>query len=108
MNNLLMKNDLSAEQLAMVNSEMSKKQKSKGIAYALWFFLGTFAGHRFYSGDIGRAILMLLFGWATLFIWNFVDVFFIGKRIEQKNEQLETDIIMTVKALSNNKNAANT
>lgn len=106
MNNLLMKKDLSAEQLAMVNGEMSKKQKSKGIAYALWFFLGTFAGHRFYSGDIGRAIAMLLLGWATLFIWNFLDVFFIGKRIEQKNEQLENEVIMTVKAFSSNKNVA--
>ncbi|MEY2196871.1 TM2 domain-containing protein [Neobacillus sp. BF23-41] len=102
MNNLLMKKDLSAEQLAMVNGEMSKKQKSKGLAYALWFFLGVLGGHRYYAGDVGLGIAMTL-TLGGLGIWAFIDVFFIGKRIEQKNEQLENEVIMTVKAFSNNK-----
>ena len=98
--NLLAKRNLTEQQLLMVSSEMNNKQKSKGIAYALWFFLGAFAGHRFYSGQIGYAICMLLFGWATLFIWNFIDVFFIGKAIEQKNEQMELTIISQIKVVS--------
>ena len=52
MNNLLLKKDLSAEQLSMINSEMNNKQKSKGIAYLIWFFLGGLGGHRYYAGDI--------------------------------------------------------
>ncbi|MDI3093661.1 NINE protein [Priestia megaterium] len=56
MNNLLAKKDLTAEQLAMVQSEMNKKGKSKGIAYALWFFLGGLGGHCYYAGNIGMAM----------------------------------------------------
>jgi len=101
LHNLLLKKDLSAEQLAMVNSEMNKRQKSKGIVYALWWFTGIFGGHRFYVGDTGRAIGMLLFGIFTLYIWNLVDVFLIGKRIEERNEEIEREIITNVKAFSN-------
>jgi len=100
MNNILVKQNLTQQQLLMVSSEMDNKKKSKGIAYALWFFLGAFGGHRFYMGNIGYAICMLLFGWATLFLWNFVDVFFIGKGIETRNQELELNIIGTIKAIS--------
>jgi TM2 domain-containing membrane protein YozV len=100
MNNLYLKQDLTSEQLAMVESEMNNKRKSKGIAYALWFFLATFGGHRFYLGNIGYAICMILFGWATLFLWNLIDVFFIGKRIDELNNNMELEIITKVKALT--------
>ena len=98
--NLLAKQGLTQQQLLMVSTEMNTKQKSKGIGYVMWALLGGFGGHRFYSGDIGLAVCMLLFGWMTLFIWNFVDVFFIGKAIERKNEELEIRIISQIKAVS--------
>jgi len=99
MNNLLLKKDLSAEQLAMINGEMNNKQKSKGIAYALWFFLGGFGAHRFYVGHTGYAIGMLLtFG--GLGVWTLIDAFLIGKAIEAKNETVEKDIIMNVKSFA--------
>ena len=101
MNNSLLKQNMTGEQLAMVESEMNNKRKSKGIAYSLWFFLAGFAGHRFYTGNTGYAICMILFGWATLFIWNLIDVFFIGKRIDELNNQMELEIITKVKAMSN-------
>jgi TM2 domain-containing membrane protein YozV len=101
MNNMMMKQGMTSEQLAMVQGEMNKKQKSKGIAYALWFFLMVIGGHRFYTRNTGYAIMMILFGWATLFIWNFLDVFFIGKRIEQLNNEMETELILQAKAFSN-------
>jgi TM2 domain-containing membrane protein YozV len=91
--NLIAKQNLSQQQLLMVSSEMNNKQKSKGVGYALWFFLGALGAHRFYSGNVGYAICMLLFGWATCFIWNLVDVFFIGKAIEKKNQEMELKII---------------
>lgn len=101
MNNIMMKQNLTGEQLSMVQMEMTKKQKSKGVAYALWFFLGGLGGHRYYSGDIGRAIAMTI-TLGGLGLWSLIDVFFIGKRIEDKNDLLEMNIIQSVKSFSNN------
>lgn len=99
MNNLLMKKDLTTEQLAMVQSEAGRKEKSKGIAFALWWFTGIFGGHRFYAGDIGMGIGMLL-TLGGLGVWALIDVFFIGKRIEKKNEETEMEIIQQVIAMN--------
>lgn len=104
MSNLALKRDLTAEQLAMVDSEFEKRKKSKGIMYALWWFTTIFGGQRFYLGDTGRALCLLFLGWLTLFIWNLVDVFFIGKRLEEVNEQIEYDIIQNVIVHSKAKN----
>ena len=105
MNNLLAKQGMTGEQLAMVQGEVNNKQKSKGTAYALWFFLGGLGAHRFYAGHTGYAIGMLLtFG--GLGVWTLIDAFLIGKAIEQHNEKIELDAINTVKAL-NTKNQAN-
>jgi len=43
------------------------------VAFLLCTFLGLFGIHRFYVGKITSGIMQILFGWATLFIWNFVD-----------------------------------
>lgn len=99
MSNLLAMKDLSSQQLAMVQSEVKGKEKSKGIAYALWFFFGGIGGHRYYAGDIGMGIAMTL-TLGGLGIWTLIDVFLIGARIEQKNETLEYDTIQKVKAIS--------
>lgn len=99
MNNLLLaKQGMTGEQLAMIQSEVNNKQKSVGIAYALWWFTGVFGGHRFYAGSIGVGIGMLLtFG--GLGIWALIDAFFIGKVINQYNENIEMQAINTIKAL---------
>ena len=62
-------------------------RKSTGAAYLLWFFLGSFGGHRFYLGQNGTAVaqlLLLVLGWIPLFVgwvilgvWLFVDLFLI-------------------------------
>lgn len=98
MNNLLMKKDLTAEQLAMVQSEVEAKGKSKGIMYLLWWFTGILGGHRYYLGDIGMGIGMTL-TLGGLGFWALIDVFFIGKRLEKKNSDLEMSVIQQVKAL---------
>jgi len=99
MNNLLAKQDLTGAQLAMIQGEMNNKQKSKGVAFAIWWFLGLFGGHRFYAGDTGIGVAMLLtlggFG-----MWSLIDGFFISGMIEKKNNQLENDLILNVKAMS--------
>jgi len=99
MSNLLAMKDLSSQQLAMVQSEVKGKEKSKGIAYALWFFLGALGGHRYYVGDIGMGITMTL-TLGGLGFWALIDVFFIGSRIEKKNEDLEYNTILKVKAIA--------
>lgn len=96
--NISEKQGLTAEQLTMIQSEVSRKEKSKGVTYALWFFTGVFGGHRFYLGDTGYAIALLLVGWATFGIWPLIDVFFIGKRLEDITKKIELDAIEQVKA----------
>lgn len=98
MDNLYLKKDLSAEQLSMVQSELEKRGKSKVVMYLLWWFTGILGGHRFYLGDIGYGLGLLFLGWATLFIWPLVDVFFIGKRLEKKTNEMELEIITNVMA----------
>ena len=104
MSNLLAKQGLTGEQLAMVQGEMNQKQKSKNTAYLLWFFFGSVGAHRFYAGNTGYAIGMLL-TLGGLGIWTLIDVFLIGKAIEQHNEKVEMDAIQMVKAM-NTKNQA--
>jgi TM2 domain-containing membrane protein YozV len=97
--NLMLKKDLSAEQLSMVDSEVQRRQKSKVIMYLLWWFTGGVGGHRYYLGDVGYAIAMTL-TLGGLGIWSLIDVFFIGKRLELKTAQLELEIIKKVKVVS--------
>ena len=73
-------------------------RKSTGVAYLLWFFLGSFGGHRFYLGQTGTAIvqlLLLIFGWIPLFtgwialgLWLFVDLFLIPGLARDHNLRL--------------------
>ncbi|MGE5703685.1 MAG: TM2 domain-containing protein [Clostridia bacterium] len=107
MNNLVARQSLNTDQQLMVNAEFEKKKKSKGIAYLLWFLLGSLGGHRFYVGDIGLAIGLIvvwIIGWFTLFIptliWLLVDVFLLSGRVDKKNDELEASIIAQVKTIS--------
>lgn len=40
--------------------KLEANQKSVGVAYLLWFFLGGFGAHRFYLEKITSAIIMIL------------------------------------------------
>lgn len=99
MNNLVLKKDLTAEQLSMVNSELEKKKRSKSLMYILWLFTGGIGGHRYYLGDIGIGIAQTL-TLGGLGLWALIDVFLIGKALEKKTEALEYVIINDVKNLS--------
>ena len=63
---------------------MKIKTKSKGMAYALWLFLGLFGGHRFYLGDISKGFLQLItvggFG-----VWWFLDLFSLSGKVDRYN-----------------------
>ncbi|WP_132769867.1 TM2 domain-containing protein [Tepidibacillus fermentans] len=95
---LSLKKDLTAEELTLVNMELERKKKSSTAMWILWLFLGGLGGHRYYLGDIGRGITMTL-TLGGLGIWTLIDAFFIGKRLEHKNLELEMEIIDKVKKM---------
>ena len=80
-------------------------KKSVLIAYLLWFFLGTFAVHRFYLGATTSALVMLamwvifgalssvtfgIFGFFLIIpaVWWFLDLFLIPGIARDKNQEL--------------------
>ena len=46
--------------------------KKKGIALALWFFLGFLSAHRFYTGKTGSAVLQIV-TLGGLGVWWLID-----------------------------------
>lgn len=60
MNNLAIKKELSTQQTLNVQFEFEKKKKSKGTAYAFWWFTGGLGGHRFYMGDVKRGLAIVI------------------------------------------------
>ncbi|MCG7344806.1 restriction endonuclease [Sporosarcina sp. ACRSL] len=83
-----MNKDLLDERSVMFNREFTFEKKSKGIAFLLWLFLGVFGAQRYYVGDIGIGLAMTLTGGGGG-IWFLIDAFFIAKRVEAKNRELE-------------------
>lgn len=78
-------------------------RKSVGVAYLLWFFLGYFGGHRFYTGraaSAGAMVILTLLGIAFSVIgvgfimllgvsaWAIVDAFLIPGWIRSINMEL--------------------
>ena len=66
-----LKGKLSPQQMAILTSELTKVQKSVGLAYVLWFFLGTLGIHQYFIGKAGRGTLYLvggLIGWIVLIV----------------------------------------
>ncbi|EEB35166.1 TM2 domain protein [Anaerococcus hydrogenalis DSM 7454] len=50
-----------------INTSMQNKKKVNKLSYLLLaFFLGSFGGHKFYSGKIGNGILYLFFSWTFI------------------------------------------
>ncbi|MCE0554998.1 TM2 domain-containing protein [Bacillus thuringiensis] len=101
MDNLLLKKDLTTDQMVLVTSEFEKR-KIKRTCLPNLVFLGGLGGHRYYARDFGMAIAMTL-TLGGLGFWALIDVFFIGSRIGKKNEILEREIIMKVKKMTASK-----
>ena len=79
-------------------------EKSVGMAYLLWFFLGALSIHRFYLGYVTSGAVQVglwLVGWGTIVagsafglflligwvIWLFGDAFLIPAMARRKNEE---------------------
>jgi TM2 domain-containing membrane protein YozV len=78
-------------------------KRSAGVAYLLWFFLGSLGAHRYYLGKTGTAVAMTLLcviGLLTIFlgvgvfllavagIWALVDAFLIPGIVREFNTSL--------------------
>jgi TM2 domain-containing membrane protein YozV len=105
MDNFSARQGLTTEEHLHVNGEFEKVKKSKVVAYLLWFFLGGLGAHRFYTRDTGLGIAIIVVSIISTFllfipigIWLLVDLFLVGKRINQLNDQLEAEVISNVKA----------
>ena len=59
-------------------------QKSKDVAYLLWFFLGVFGAHKFYLGQIGIGVVYLFAGGLFLIGW-FIDLFTLSNQVDVYN-----------------------
>lgn len=64
-------------------------QKSLGIAYLLWFFLGIFGVHQFYLGKVGRGLLYLFTG-GIFGIGIIIDLFTLPAQTRQVNMEWAT------------------
>jgi TM2 domain-containing membrane protein YozV len=106
-----LKQTLSAQQLAIVESEMSRQSKNATIAILLAFFLGAFGAHQFYMGRPGLGVTMLLitvFGIPLSFIgigvvmllamgiWALVSCFTLSGECERFNRALEMRLIASM------------
>lgn len=68
----------------MSSTATGAPQKSVGMAYLLWFFLGVLGAHQFYLGRTGRAVSYIFtFGW--LGIGLLIDLFTMGKQVRVAN-----------------------
>ncbi len=92
-----------ADSTARTMMEYDAHKKSTLIAYLLWWFLCVFGAHRFYLGQVGTAIAMLvitlvsfvgliifigIFGFMAVGIWWLVDAFLIPGIVRQHNLSL--------------------
>lgn len=58
--------------------------KSIGVAYLLWLFLGWLGVHHFYLGKVGRGIgYLLTFAWFTIGWW--IDLFTLPAQVKRIN-----------------------
>ncbi|MBN9561670.1 MAG: TM2 domain-containing protein [Alphaproteobacteria bacterium] len=94
---------------AQVMMRYDANKRSAGIAYLLWFFLGSLGAHRFYLKHTGSALAMLLiflgslaltvvaigvFGLIVVGIWALVDAFLIPGMARDYNNRLISNLGM--------------
>jgi hypothetical protein len=73
-----------AQRSAQNRSVYLRPDKSLGVAYLLWFFLGFLGVHHFYLGKVGRGVgYLLTFGW--FMIGLLVDLFTLPSQVQRIN-----------------------
>jgi TM2 domain-containing membrane protein YozV len=81
----------SLDKYMLVEARVANEQKSTGVAYALWFFLGILSIHRFYLGRPGTAILQILSYFILIgFLWWIIDAFLIPGMVESHRNKIRS------------------
>lgn len=108
MDNLVAKQQLTAQELHLFNSEMNSKSKNATVAWLLWFFLSSVGGHHFYLGKTGQAIgyiALNILGWMTVWfgvgflfwtamtVWWIVDAIKMNDEIKHLNSETERKLL---------------
>ncbi|WP_409022641.1 NINE protein [Dellaglioa sp. P0083] len=114
MNSNNLRNQLTNEELLLVNSEVSTNKKNVVLAWLLWWFLGCVGGHRYYFGRTGSAIAMTLivvltFGIGIIVtgIWMLVDAFSINSWLKADQEKIENEAIQEIIMRKDDNNKSN-
>lgn len=116
-NNEYLLNQLTDQELLLVNSEVEKNKKSIAVAYILCIFFGSIGGHRYYMGKTGSAIAMTLitvltvgFGVLVTVIWSFVDLFLIPGWLKDNQNSVEAAAqnVLTRRQIRAGQNASET
>jgi len=107
------KSALSERQLAVLNSEMGKHQKSTGLAYILCIFVGYLGIHKFYAGKAGWGIIYILLAASTaisgplffpiaigtggiLGLLLIIDLFTIPRQLRKNYEKKERKVLQAI------------
>jgi TM2 domain-containing membrane protein YozV len=102
-NNQQISSRLSDTQKMLIEQRIANEKPSSGTAYLLCLFLGTLGAHRFYLGQTGTAVVMLilsitLFGLLISGPWAVIDLFLISGIIQKRMEALRQKY--TIEALA--------
>ena len=104
-------NETSINQKILIEQRLANEKPSKGIAYLLWFFVGSFGVHRFYLGETTTGAIMLglwLLGVLSFFvigfisliplgIWLVVDAFLIPGMVDERTDAIRQKIRQRIK-----------
>jgi TM2 domain-containing membrane protein YozV len=87
-----------AQAAVMAEGEFSARAKSTPVTYVLDIFLGTLGIHRFYLGEQGTGLAMLLItvlsvgaGLIVTLPWAIVDLFLIPGMLERANAKIRKE-----------------
>lgn len=87
-----------AQAAVMAEGEFSARAKSTPLTYVLDVFLGTLGIHRFYLGEQGTGLAMLLItllsagvGLIVTLPWAIVDLFLIAGMVERANTKIRKE-----------------
>ena len=90
--------DLTDRELLIHQTEIEHRIKSPLITWALWFFVGWLGGHRYYTGNIVRGILMTVtFG--GFGVWYLIDAFFIPATLRENRHAVSNRILIEISAM---------
>jgi TM2 domain-containing membrane protein YozV len=77
----------------LVEHRLMAEAPNTGIAYLLWFFLGLLGAHRFYLGQVGTGVAILILsmtgiGLVASMPWTLIDAILIPDMARQRRDAL--------------------